>query len=177
MNRLTKELRVIPKAAWIVAWSAYVCFAVPLFLFVLPKDPEIGTWPRWAQALFAAGSCLFMVALIGLIGYIYGDAKRRQLRYVMWTLLAIFIPNAIGIVLYFILRDYSVLRDPTKPCPRCANRVQAGFPFCPHCGSALQAACPNCGKPVEPGWTNCAHCGHSLPATAPRATQDHRLAT
>ena len=25
MSRFTKELRVIPKAAWIVAWFAYLC--------------------------------------------------------------------------------------------------------------------------------------------------------
>jgi hypothetical protein len=47
MSRFTKELRVIPKAAWIVAWFAYLCFTVPLFIFVAPTDPEIGKWPRW----------------------------------------------------------------------------------------------------------------------------------
>src|SRR4029077_2652831 len=34
MSRFTKELRVIPKAAWIVAWLAYLCVTAPLFLFV-----------------------------------------------------------------------------------------------------------------------------------------------
>jgi hypothetical protein len=43
MSRFTKELRVIPKAAWIVAWFAYLCFTVPLFFFVAPTDPEMGT--------------------------------------------------------------------------------------------------------------------------------------
>ena len=38
MSRFTKELRVIPKAAWIVAWFAYLCVTVPLFLFVAPTD-------------------------------------------------------------------------------------------------------------------------------------------
>lgn len=175
MSRFIKELRVIPRAAWIVAWSLYVGFGIPLFLFVLPTDPEIGKWPRWGQALFAGGCSLFMVALVGLIGYIYGDAKRRQLRYVMWTLLAIFIPNAIGIVLYFILRDYSILRDPTKPCPACGNVVTRGFPYCPQCGTAVQPACPNCGKPIEPDWTNCAHCGKRVPVPTPGATQDQGL--
>ena len=41
MSRFTKELRVIPKAAWIVAWFAYLCFTVPLFFFVAPTDPEM----------------------------------------------------------------------------------------------------------------------------------------
>ena len=40
MSRFTKELRVIPKAAWIVAWFANLCFTVPLFFFVAPTDPD-----------------------------------------------------------------------------------------------------------------------------------------
>ena len=34
MSRFTKELRVIPKAAWIVAWFVNLCFTLPLFFFV-----------------------------------------------------------------------------------------------------------------------------------------------
>lgn len=170
MSRFTKELRVIPTAAWIVGWVMYLCFTVPMFFLVLPTDPDIGRWPRWGQALFIYGIFLFVVALVALIGYIYGDAKRRHLRYVMWTLLAIFIPYALGIILYFVLRDYSILRDPLSPCPGCGNVVKTGFPFCPHCGTSLQPACPNCGKAVEPVWANCAHCGQRLTAPVPRAT-------
>ena len=51
MSRFTKELRVIPKAAWIVAWFVNLCFTLPLFFFVAPTDREIGKWPRWGQAL------------------------------------------------------------------------------------------------------------------------------
>jgi hypothetical protein len=40
-----------------------------------------------------------------LNGYVYADAKRRGMRYVMWTWPAILIPNAIGVILYFVLRD------------------------------------------------------------------------
>ena len=40
MSRFTKELRVIPKAAWIVAWFVNLCFTLPLFFFVAPTDRE-----------------------------------------------------------------------------------------------------------------------------------------
>ena len=172
MSRFTRELRVIPKAAWIVGWFAYACFTVPLFFFVAPTDPEMGKWPRWGQALLIYGIFLLLVAVVALIGYIYGDAKRRQMRYVLWTLLAICTPYAIGIILYFILRD-----PLPKPCPGCGNVEKAGFPFCPHCGTSLHSTCPNCGKPVEPAWANCAHCGQQLPAPPPRATQNPAVAT
>ena len=123
MSRFTKELRVIPKAAWIVAWFWLLCFTVPLFFFVAPTDlgkfvapTEIVKWPRWGQALFIYGIFLLTVALVALIGYVYGDAKRRQMPYVMWTLLATFVPYAIGTILYFILRD-----PLPKPCPGCGH--------------------------------------------------------
>lgn len=172
MSRFIKELRVIPIAAWIVGWVIYLCFTLPMFFFVVPTDPDIGKWPRWGQALFVYGIFLFVVVWVALIGYVYGDAKRRQMRYVMWTLLAIFIPFAIGIIVY------SIIRDPLpKKCSGCGNVIMAGFPFCPHCGTPLQPPCPNCGKLVDPTWANCAHCGKRLPVSAPRATQNERLAT
>jgi hypothetical protein len=167
MSRFTNELRVIPKAAWIVAWLAYACFSVPVFFFVAPRDPEMGKWPRWGQALFLYGISLFLVAWVALVAYIYGDAKRRQMRYVLWTLLAIFTPSAIGMIVYFILRE-----PLPKPCPGCGNVEKTGFPFCPHCGTPLQAKCPKCDKPVELTWANCAQCGQQLPEPAPRAAQN-----
>ena len=171
MSSFTKELRVIPKAAWIFAWFAYLCFTVPLFIFVVPADPEIGKWPRWGQALFVYGMFLVVVVWVALIGYIYGDAKRREMRYVLWTLLAVFTPSAIGIILYFILRD-----PLSKPCPGCGHIEKNPFPFCPHCGTLLQPACPKCGKPVEPTWANCAHCGQQLPESVPRTVQNPAVA-
>src|SRR5208282_3451260 len=72
MSRFTKELRVIPKAAWIVAWLVNLCFALPLFFFVAPTDREISKWPLWGQALFVCAMFLFVLALVALIGYIYG---------------------------------------------------------------------------------------------------------
>ena len=172
MSGFTKELRVIPMAAWIFGWFAYACFTVPIFFFVAPTDPEVGKWPRWGQALLTYGVFLVVVAWVALIGYIYGDAKRRQMRYVLWTLLGIFVPSAVGIILYFILRD-----PLPKTCPGCGNVVRAGFAFCPHCGKSLQRTCPKCGEAVETTWANCAHCGQRLPEGEPRTAQDGALAT
>lgn len=161
MSRFTKELRIIPAAAWIVGALIYIGFTTPLFLVAVPSDRDMNQWPRWCQALFVYGIFIFVIALVALIGYVYADAKRRQMRYVMWTLLAIFIPDAIGIILYFILRD-----PLPKPCPGCGNIVKAGFTFCPHCGTSLLPTCPNCGKAADPTWANCPHCGQRLPREA-----------
>jgi len=160
VSRFTTELRVIPTAAWIVAAFAYACLTVPLFISVAPTDRVIGHWPRWEQALVVYVGLLLVAALVALIGYVYGDAKRRQMRYVMWTLLAIFIPHAIGIILYFILRD-----PLPKPCPGCGHAEKAQLPFCARCGILLRPTCPKCAEPVEPTWSNCAYCGQQLAET------------
>ena len=173
MSRFTKELRVIPEAAWIFAWFAYSCLTVWLFFFVAPTDPEMGKWPRWGQALLIYGFLLLQVAWVALIGYIYGDAKRRQMRYVMWMLLAIFIPHAIRMIF--------VLHSP-RPAAENVSRLRAcrkgkNSHLCPRCGTFLQPTCPKCDKSVEPTRANCAYCGHQLPEPATRATQKPSVAT
>ncbi len=155
-----KELRVIPRAAWIVACLCYAGFAT-LAWFLVPTDHDMSHWPLACQLAFIFLMPLFFLALIPLYGYIYGDAKRRGMRYVMWTLLAIFVPDFIGVILYFILRD-SLPGD----CPSCHKSVLAKFTFCPYCGASVRPVCPQCGKTLDPAWTNCGYCGTRLPARA-----------
>lgn len=164
MSRFREELRVIPRAAWIVGIILGVVMAVVLgAVFVLNPDPELRRFPLvLLPAFLPLVAALVVFVYVVLIGYVYGDAKRRQMHYVMWTLLAIFIPDAIGIILYFILRD-----PLSKPCPECAKPLRAGFVFCPFCGTALQATCQNCGRGVEAVWPHCPHCGSKLPSPAP----------
>ena len=124
MSRFTKELRVIPNATWIIAWFAYLCLTVPVFLIVAPTDAEVGKWPRWGQALLVYGAFLIVVAWVALVGYIDGDAKRRQTRYAMWTLLAIFVPYAIGMILYFL---YASLCRSRAPAAGMSKRQSSHF--------------------------------------------------
>jgi RNA polymerase subunit RPABC4/transcription elongation factor Spt4 len=164
MSRFTEELRVIPKAAWIVGWLAYFCLAIGLGVaFTVGNDPGIQRMPIALKVILPLLPGLILVAYVALIGYVSGDSKRRGMRHVMWTLLAIFIPDAIGIILYFILRD-----PMPKPCPGCSTLVKAGFTFCPNCGSSLQPTCPNCGRGVEGAWANCGYCGTKLPSASHR---------
>jgi hypothetical protein len=100
---------------------------------------------------------LLIAMLVLLIGYINADARRRGMRYVMWTLLAIFIPNSIGIILYFVMREPLLV-----PCAKCGAKARSGFAFCPQCGSSLSTGCPACKRAVDPGWQRCAYCGAAL---------------
>jgi hypothetical protein len=156
-----KHLRTIPRTAWVVGLVLYVGFALLIhFLIRLNTEPGyIGAWPLAGQLAFNFLIPAIPVVLVCLYGYIYADAKRRGMRYVMWTLLAIFVPDLIGVILYFILRD-----PLPAECPGCHASVFAKFAFCPHCGTATRPVCPQCGKALEPSWVNCGYCGTKVPA-------------
>ena len=155
-----RELRVIPRAAWIIAFLCYAAFCLVLWC-VIPTDHDISRWPRAGQLTFNFLIPLILFVIVPFYGYVYGDAKRRGMRYVMWTLLAIFVPNLIGVILYFILRD-----PMAADCPRCQKLVLGKFTFCPYCGTTIRPVCPQCGKTLESSWINCGYCGAKVPARA-----------
>jgi hypothetical protein len=166
MSRFKEELKIIPRATRFIAALIYIVAATAFGLFVaFSHDQGLANTPEVAKLLMIVGAGIVPAIWVLLIGYVFADAKRRGMRYVMWTLLAIFIPDAIGIILYFILRD-----PPLKPCPGCAQTVKSGFTFCPHCGTSLLPTCPSCSRSVELGWANCPNCGTKLPSPTPRAT-------
>jgi RNA polymerase subunit RPABC4/transcription elongation factor Spt4 len=156
MSRLSQEMRIVPRVAWVIAALAYLGF-VAFAIFITGHDPEIQKWPSWALAAFCGLMPLALIPYIALIGYVNADSRRRGMRSLMWTLLAIFIPNALGIILYFVLREPMM-----TPCPHCSTLVKHGFAFCPACGTAVGNACPQCKKSVEPGWSHCPACGTKL---------------
>ena len=98
-----------------------------------------------------------MAGYVLLIGYIYGDARRRGMRYVLWTVLAVLAPSAIGILLYFILREPRQVH-----CTKCGCSVNPNFAYCPRCGVTMSATCGQCHRVAQPGWSHCAWCGGKL---------------
>jgi hypothetical protein len=152
MTPMVPRQRVIPLGGWIAAGIVFL-----LGFLVL----AISFGGRHAHVAFKIFfPIVFPLAMAGytlLIGYVYGDARRRGMRYVMWTLLAIFLFNGIGVILYFILREPLLAY-----CSKCGAGVQPSHAFCPRCGAGVQPACPACHRTVQPGWTHCAWCGIQL---------------
>jgi hypothetical protein len=66
--------------------------------------------------------------ILGL-GYVNADARRRGMPPILWTLIAAFIPNLLGFLLYFALRQPIAL-----PCPHCGQAMRAEQRFCSWCG-------------------------------------------
>lgn len=159
MSRFRKEWDRIPMAAHVVAALVYLGFLTLMAgIFVFPALAE-GKVTFAPLVLFVVTGALglLMWAYVVLIGYIWADATRRRMNALLWVLLAIFIPNAIGVILYFILRD-----PVPVPCPSCGIPAGKDDAFCPSCGATVRPACPQCRHPVETGWTHCGRCGAAL---------------
>lgn len=156
---LRNEVRMIPALAWVLAVLAYIGIAIGLIAVAIPQSRDTSNLSEPGKVVLGLFAATIPAIYILLLGYIYGDARRRRMRYAVWTLLAIFIPNAIGIILYFILRDPLPVF-----CARCGASVKSTFTFCPQCATALRPTCPQCGRAVEWNWAHCPNCGATTPA-------------
>jgi hypothetical protein len=157
MKYFLDELRIIPRIAWLIA---LLVAGIPVWVFIsiwIPRDALVHNWSTSARITFVVWISIFFFAAMLLIGYINADARRRGMRYVMWTLLSIFIPYGIGIILYFVLRDPLLVS-----CSKCGALGRSSFVFCPKCGEGLSSSCTACKRAVEPGWNRCAYCGKEL---------------
>ena len=157
MSELRRKASVVPAWAWVIAIG--IVLAGPIGMTAVMQLHEANPPP----VAFSIWFGLFIGVLLAIhalaIGYINRDAKRRGMGALRWTLIAIFVPNALGIVLYFVMRE--PLRS---PCPSCGQPVQPAFNFCPTCHHALKPVCPSCGKALAPEHTYCAYCGASVKA-------------
>jgi predicted RNA-binding Zn-ribbon protein involved in translation (DUF1610 family) len=152
MSRLGREFAVAPRAG--VAVSAALAVVGAVAFFFVAKG-----FPPPARLLFSACLALFSFVYGFLVCYVWGDAKRRGMRHRIWALVAALVPNALGFLAYFLLRE-PVLRR----CASCGTAVRRDLAFCPQCGTGLALACPSCRRLIEPGWGHCAHCGAKLSA-------------
>ncbi len=160
-TRFKDELSIISPWAYVIA-SLGVVVVMCAFVFAKLMDKsgdKFFTLPVLLPvALLAA---VVTACYVLLIGYINRDAGRRGMNRILWTLIAIFIPNGLGIVLYF------VLRNPRPPhCPQCGATVESGFGFCPRCRYRLTPVCQHCQRTVHDGDKFCPFCGSDLAMTA-----------
>jgi len=152
MTPVPPRTQVIPFGGWITSGVIFVLgFMICSAAMIRSHAPGFAkiVAPILVPALLAGYTLL--------IGYVYGDARRRGMRYVLWTLLAIFLFNGIGIILYFILREPLMVY-----CSRCGAGVHPSHAFCPKCGGGVQPSCQQCHRTIQPGWTHCAWCGRTL---------------
>jgi RNA polymerase subunit RPABC4/transcription elongation factor Spt4 len=148
---LSKEVRIIPQWVWILSGTLFVGVQV-LFDVMLAQQKDAP--PAWARVLLGLLLGLVVGTFIAFLGYINRDAKRRGMSPLLWTLVALLIPNALGILLYFVLRQ-----PVQNPCAKCGNAVQPGFNFCPRCSHKLNPSCPQCQRVIGSNDVYCPYCG------------------
>src|SRR2546430_1383453 len=115
-------------AAFAVAISMWVVyFASSQGRSLLASKGFLSTMPEalWFGLTFGVFTAAFFLAL----GYVYGDAKRRQMPAWSWVIAAFLIPNLIGFILYFVFRGPLL-----GPCSSCGKPIRGGEAFCSHCG-------------------------------------------
>jgi hypothetical protein len=123
--------KVIPRSAMVIAalaipiWVLY--FASGQGRSLLASKAFLSAMPDalWFGLTFGVFTAAFFLAL----GYIYGDAKRRDMPAWAWVIAAFLIPNLIGFILYFLFR-----RPLLRPCSACGKPIRGGKAFCSHCG-------------------------------------------
>lgn len=103
---------------------------------------------------------LSVVLPVAIGVYVYGDAKRRKMNGILWTLISVFAPGFIGLIIYLIVRaDRSFMN-----CPKCGKNISENFAVCPGCGFSLRnRTCPTCGRTIERDWNVCPSCANFIP--------------
>jgi hypothetical protein len=151
---ISTELKVIPPWAWVLALVGFISMQFVLNVVVARQADAP---PAWGRVLLGLLTGILLGCFLLFVGYVNRDSKRRGMSPVLWTCVALLIPNALGIILYFVLRQ--PLRS---ACPQCGHAVQSGFNFCPRCNCKLSPNCPQCQRAVGLGDVYCPYCGTSM---------------
>jgi hypothetical protein len=157
--QISEEIRLVPWWAIALAVVLFAGIQVLLHVVLFPREPHP---PPFGFQLFVglmAGTVLAFLVL--LVGYVTRDAKRRGMNVPLWTLLVIFVPNAIGFIIYFLLRQPLMTK-----CPRCGATANPNFNFCSKCKYNLRPACPQCKREVRPDDKYCPYCAQELAKAA-----------
>ena len=152
---IREELKLIP--SWAISLAALLFLGVQALFLLVAFRHEPNPPPIPLQVFIGFLPSSILASLILLAGYVNRDAKRRGMNSRLWTALVILIPNAIGFILYFLLRHPLMVS-----CPQCGTAVNANFNFCPKCKFNLHPTCPECHRAVRVGDTFCPYCAHEL---------------
>ena len=129
-------LSVVPKAVQL--WAVAIVAAAVLIGFVVgsyavANGAVLRTMFAYAGAALAVGIVIAIWLLC--LGFVFADSRRRGMRAIGWTLVAMLMPNLLGFLLYFVMR-----RPLAAPCASCGNAIPVDQPFCSWCGRFRRSA-------------------------------------
>lgn len=153
---MTQRRSTSPIAWWayLLAIVALICFQILMNVFVPrehnPPPPAIRVFLGLLAGIVFAGWML-------LVGYVHNDAAKRGMNKWLWTAVVLFIPNAIGFILYLLTRKQLLVE-----CANCHTWIQPTYRFCPRCATPRLPICGHCNTPTQPGDQYCNNCGRML---------------
>jgi ABC-type Fe3+ transport system permease subunit len=168
-----EELRVIPRWLKILCLVLYL-LAVGIAVTVVNVAPDTrfhdvrdnAAAATLAMIGIVTGMAIMISVFLFMLGYVYRDARRRNMNASLWTLLVLVLaPSSliIGLVIYLLVRE-----PLPYPCPRCGALVGPRFNFCSSCKCNLHPSCPNCKQEIAETDKFCPNCAYQLhPAELP----------
>jgi len=168
-----EELRVIPRWLKILCLVLYL-LAVGIAVTIVNVAPETrfpdvrdnAAAATLAMIGIVTGMAIMISVFLFMLGYVYRDARRRNMNAPLWTLLVLVLaPSSliIGLVIYLLVRE-----PLPYPCPRCGALVGPRFNFCTSCKCNLHPSCPNCKQEIAETDKFCPNCAYELnPAELP----------
>jgi hypothetical protein len=133
--KLRRFLSMVPKAVQLWGVVLTGC-ALLIGLVVGYNTADQGAVLRTMSAYGGAALVLGVVLAIWLLclGFVFADARRRDMRSVLWVLVAALFPHLLGFLLYFVLRH-----PIAATCTHCGRTVSSHQRFCSWCGASLAA--------------------------------------
>ena len=132
MKFIRRFLNIVPKEVRL--WASIL--AGCLFLIGLGVAYETADQGAVLRTMSAYGSAALVLG-VGLatwllcLGFVFADARRRDMRPVLWVLVAALFPHLLGFLLYFVMRH-----PIAATCTHCGMTVPNHQRFCSWCGTA-----------------------------------------
>lgn len=147
---IRRFLNVVPKAVRITAFTLVACGTLAGLVAgllwrsnnFLPADygGVMGTTALGLVVGLFFGS--FLATWLLCLGFVYGDARQRGMRPILWVLVAALFPHLLGFLLYFVLRQ-----PVPSNCSHCGRTVSLNQRFCSWCGNPVTSSTPG-GAPM-----------------------------
>jgi hypothetical protein len=175
--RFREELRIIPGWLKILCLVLYlVALVVGVIVVHVDPDARPGNIQDSGLATLAVVGIITGVAFVFscflfMLGYVYRDARRRNMNAPLWTMLVFILsPSSmmIGLIIYLLVRD-----PLPYPCPRCESPVGPRFNFCPNCKCDLHPSCPSCKQEIAETDKFCPNCAFELQKDAATLPEPH----
>ena len=149
MKLLHRFLNIVPKTVQL--WALVIGGCMLLIGLVMGyKTADQGAMLQ-TMSVYGSGALVFGIVTaiwVLCLGFVFADARRRDMRPILWVLVAALFPHLLGFLLYFVLRQ-----PIAAACTKCGLTVPNHLRFCSWCGASLvppdSASGPRTANPLQ----------------------------